>query len=75
MVAITWDMRIKLLTIQESARILHVHVNTVRRWCDQGIIPAFRVGPRADRRLLESDVISLKSKIMTNHGDCHGVER
>ena len=45
-----------LLTVGDAAALLHVHTNTVRRWEAQGLIQAWRVGPRHDRRFLRSDV-------------------
>ena len=53
----------KLLTVKEAAQILHVHENTLKRWTDQGILSAFRIGPRGDRRLQEDDVNEFKSHI------------
>lgn len=46
----------KLLTLKEAATRLCVHVNTLRRWSDAGIIPSFRFGPRGDRRYSEADI-------------------
>ncbi len=45
-----------ILTSREAAFYLHVHINTVRRWHDQGLIPAYRVGPRGDRRFRQEDI-------------------
>ena len=39
-----------MLTTSEVAHLLNVHINTVRRWSNQGIIRAYRIGPRGDRR-------------------------
>jgi excisionase family DNA binding protein len=39
-----------LLTSQEVAELLHIHINTVRRWSNQGTLRSFRIGPRGDRR-------------------------
>ena len=47
-----------LLTARQVARLLNVHVNTVRRWNDRGILKAYRIGPRGDRRFLRDDVLS-----------------
>ena len=48
-----------MLTINEVAQVLHVHSNTLRRWTDQGILKAYRIGPRGDRRFRAEDVASL----------------
>ena len=45
-----------LLTARQVARLLNVHVNTVRRWNDSGILKAYRIGPRGDRRFSREDV-------------------
>lgn len=43
----------------EACRILHIHSNTLRRWSDQYIIRAYRIGPRGDRRFRREDVYDL----------------
>ncbi|OGN94981.1 MAG: hypothetical protein A2Z75_08605 [Chloroflexi bacterium RBG_13_50_10] len=45
-----------LLRVQEVSQLLHVHENTVRRWSNQGIIKAYRIGPRRDRRYKQDDI-------------------
>jgi excisionase family DNA binding protein len=45
-----------MLTIREVAQVLHVHSNTLRQWTDQGILKAYRIGPRGDRRFRAEDV-------------------
>ncbi len=52
----------RLLTVKEAAELLHVHVNTVRNWSDNGLLPAYRVGKRADRRFRHQDVQKLLRK-------------
>ena len=46
----------RLLTVGEVARMLHVHANSVRRWADEGLLPAYRIGRRGDRRFSEEAV-------------------
>ncbi len=46
----------ELLTVREVARILHVHPNTLRRWSDKGLLKAFRITERGDRRYMRQDV-------------------
>jgi excisionase family DNA binding protein len=45
-----------LLRVSEVAMLLHVHINTVRRWSECGRIPAYRINPRGDRRFKREDV-------------------
>jgi excisionase family DNA binding protein len=47
-----------LLKPSEAAKLLNIHINTVRRWSNLGILPSFRIGPRNDRRFLKRDVMS-----------------
>jgi excisionase family DNA binding protein len=51
-----------MLTISEVARILNVHINTVRRWSNQGILKSYRIGSRGDRRFRHEDVDKLFTK-------------
>ncbi len=46
-----------MFTTRELAKFLNVHINTVRRWSDQGIIKSYRIGPRGDRRFSRDDVL------------------
>ena len=45
-----------MLTVGEVARLLHIHINTVRRWSDQGIIKSYRITRRGDRRFQREDI-------------------
>jgi len=47
-----------MLTTSEVAQILNVHINTVRRWSNQGTLKAYRIGSRGDRRFKKEDVVS-----------------
>ncbi len=47
-----------MLTSTQVARILNLHINTVRRWSNQGILKAYRIGPRGDRRFRREDIDS-----------------
>ena len=50
-----------LLTTTEVAQLLNVHPNTVRHWTDAQLLPAYRIGPRRDRRFLRADVAAFLS--------------
>jgi len=55
-----------MLTISEVAHLLNVHINTVRRWSNQGIIRAYRIGPRGDRRFRKGDIAGFLRELKTN---------
>jgi excisionase family DNA binding protein len=55
-----------MLTVREVSQLLHVHSNTLRRWSDQGIIKAYRIGPRGDRRFRAEDIALLLLEENTN---------
>ncbi len=51
-----------MLTTSEVAYLLNVHINTVRRWSNLGILKAYRLGSRGDRRFKQEDITSFFSK-------------
>jgi len=46
-----------MLTVKDVASLLHIHVNTARRWSDLGILKAFRITRRGDRRFRQEDIV------------------
>ena len=50
------DMK-PMLTVKDVAHLLHIHVNTARRWSDQGIIKSYRITRRGDRRFRREDIL------------------
>ena len=55
-----------MLTTSEVARLINVHMNTVRRWSNQGVLRTYRIGSRGDRRFQEeaiNDFIEQQLKI------------
>ena len=48
----------RMLPIREACSLLGVHTNTVRRWSDRGLLKAYRIGPRGDRRFRRGDIDS-----------------
>ena len=57
-----------LLTPGNAARLLNIHVNTVRRWSNKGILSVYRLGPRGDRRFQRQEVNSLIAELKANKG-------
>jgi excisionase family DNA binding protein len=51
-----------MLAAKDVASLLNLHVNTVRRWNNEGILKAYRMGPRGDRRFPREDVLRLVSE-------------
>jgi excisionase family DNA binding protein len=61
-----------MLTVREVADMLHVHVNTVRRWSNRGILKAYQINNRGDRRFRQQDValflVKMNSKASEEDG-------
>ena len=58
-----------MLTVREVARLLHIHTNTVRRWSDRGIIRAYRITQRGDRRFRREDIDRFLVELNANRGN------
>jgi excisionase family DNA binding protein len=56
------DEIMPMLTVKDVARILNIHVNTARRWSDQGIIKSYRITRRGDRRFRQEDITHFLSE-------------
>ena len=53
-----------LFTSAEAANFLRVHINTIRRWSNSGLLFCYRIGPRKDRRFQKEELIKfLDSKL------------
>ena len=52
----------ELITLQEAARILKVHPNTLRIWDKKGILKAVRFGQRKERKYKKEDILRLIDK-------------
>ncbi len=48
-----------MLTTSDVARLINVHVNTVRRWSNRGVLKTYRIGSRGDRRFQKEDIYDL----------------
>ena len=46
----------RMVTVSEAALMLSAHPNSVRRWADMGLLPAYRIGRRGDRRFKLEDI-------------------
>jgi len=58
-----------MLTVREVAELLHIHSNTVRRWSDRGIIKAYRITNRGDRRFRREDITHFLTELNNHGGD------
>ncbi len=52
-----WDDK-AIMTCDEVAQFLRVHVSSVRRWSRNGKLRAFKVGGRGDWRYRHQDVLA-----------------
>ena len=52
-----------MMTVREVARLLHVHPNTLRRWSNQGIIRAYRITARGDRRFKRDEIVRFLAEL------------
>ncbi len=58
-----------MLAVREVARLLHIHSNTVRRWSDRGILRAYHITPRGDRRFRREDIARFLAELNANKGN------
>ncbi len=63
------EMMAPMLTVREVARLLNIHTNTVRRWGDKGILRAYRITSRGDRRFKREDIDRFLTELNRNGGD------
>ena len=52
----------ELLTINEAAKILKVHPNTLRLWDNKGVLKATRIGIKKVRRYRKQDLENFINK-------------
>lgn len=57
-----------MLPVRDVARLLNMHGNTVRRWSDRGILTAYRINERGDRRYRQEDIARILLELKANKG-------
>jgi len=57
------DKIASMLTAKEVGQLLNLHPTTVKRWSDRGLIRAYRISYRGDRRYKREDVTHLLKKM------------
>ena len=58
-----------MLTVRDVAKLLHIHSNTVRRWSNRGVLRAYQITPRGDRRFRQEDIASFLAELNASGGD------
>lgn len=53
------NMQDELITISQAAKLLGVHIDTLRKWDKQGKLKSIRVGIKCWRRYKKSDLLKL----------------
>ncbi len=61
-----------LLTTSDVARLLNIHINTVRRWSNEGKLRAYRIGSRGDRRFQQDDIAVVLAQ--KSHAEEQGID-
>lgn len=61
-----------LLTTGEAAKLLGVHRNTMCRLNNRGILKAYRIGDRGDRRFSQKEVEALLKRMTEAKGKTTG---
>ena len=56
-----------MMTSTELAHFLNIHINTVRRWTDNGLLKSYRIGRRRDRRFSLEDVTAFLKEQKDNN--------
>ncbi len=64
-----------MLTVREVANLLHVHVNTVRRWSNRGLLKSYQINERGDRRFRQVDVALFLTKMNSSANAQDGAEK
>lgn len=59
----------QLLTVSEASEFLNVHPNTLRRWCDIGLIMSYRISSRGDRRFFREDLMQFLNEYKAQKED------
>lgn len=59
----------EILTVSETARFLHKHPDTVRRWIERKILPARKIasGGKGVFAILKNDLLELAVSIVLRH--------
>ena len=63
-----------MLTVREVADLLHVHPNTLRRWSNKGVIRAYRITPRGDRRFKREEIDRFLTELNGQGDDWQEIE-
>ena len=66
---VSGDQMGSMLTVREVARVIHIHSNTVRRWSDRGILRAYHINRRGDRRFRREDIDRFLADLNAHRGD------
>jgi len=64
-----------MLTVREVANLLHVHVNTVRRWSNRGVLKSYQINVRGDRRFRQVDVALFLTKMNSRANGDDGADK
>ncbi len=64
---------VPMMAIREVAWLLNVHTNTVRRWSNCGILRAYTINTRGDRRFRRDDVYLFLNEYSAHCGNINEI--
>lgn len=70
-----WESEIPqaMFTVKKLASILNIHPSTVRRWEREGLLRAYRIGPRRNLRFKQEDLFDFLDK--SNKNNAHAAKK
>jgi excisionase family DNA binding protein len=55
--------------------MLNVHISTLRRWSDGGMLRVYRIGTRGDRRFSRKDILDFMTRQTLRHAGPANLKR
>jgi excisionase family DNA binding protein len=63
-----------MVTVREVARLLHVHLNTLRRMSNKGRVRVYRITSRGNRRYKRQEIVQFMAELHSHADNWHDTE-